>query len=563
MAISATIRRNWFKGLLLGYVLYASAFIYSSSVVVGGERYFLLLDDAMISMTYARNLARGQGAVWYPAAERVQGYSNPSWMLYMAAIHLLPLSPAKMALPIQSTGVVLIGATLFFVKRIGELIAAEQHRCKDLDDRRRGAGSCFALVPFVAVLLTACYFPLNNWSLRGMEVGVLAFGTSLAVWAALECATGRQYQWWLLPWLGLLTTVRLDAAVASSIIVLWLAWAVPARRWQVLLAGGGVIAFFVLAELALQRAYYGDWLPNSYYLKLTGIPIGRRVVWGVYVLWCFLAGFGLWLIILAGLYVALGRSKNVSLLVAVIAGQVFYSVYVGGDSWEWWGGANRYLCVAIPLLFILLALAFAMCGDWVAALRSPGRPAVANGVVLALSAAALLQVNGYNFRKFNSLAQCVQKDDPPELAAHAATLVAAINLREATSPNARVAVVWAGILPYFSERPAVDLLGKNDRRIARGPDRPLDPPPLDMFDLAPVPYFWPGHSKRDFQYSVASLLPDVVQAWYGMEEIETTLDERYEHAEFGALDFFVKKNSPEIDFATHTAKSGKAQSAGQ
>ncbi len=109
--------------------------------------------------------------------------------------------------------------------------------------------------------------------------------------------------------------------------------------------------------------------------------------------------------------------------------------------------------VRMPLLFILLALAFAMCGDWFAALRSPGRPAVANGVVLALSAAALLQTNGYNFRNFNSLAQCVLRDEPPELAGDAAMLVAAINLREATSPNARWRSLGPGSFPTFRSGP--------------------------------------------------------------------------------------------------------------
>ncbi len=81
------IRRGWFPLFLIVYVLYAAAFIYRTSTVVRGERYFLLLDDAMISMTYARNLAHGAGAVWFPGGEYVQGYSNPLWMLLMAAVH--------------------------------------------------------------------------------------------------------------------------------------------------------------------------------------------------------------------------------------------------------------------------------------------------------------------------------------------------------------------------------------------------------------------------------------------------------------------------------------------
>ena len=47
-----------------------------------------------------------------------------------------------------------------------------------------------------------------------------------------------------------------------------------------------------------------------------------------------------------------------SLLLAVIAGQLAYSVYVGGDAWEEHGGANRYIAIAMPLFFVAFAVAF-------------------------------------------------------------------------------------------------------------------------------------------------------------------------------------------------------------
>src|SRR3972149_1285290 len=50
--------------MLVGYLLYAAVFIFQSSFVINGTRYFVLFDDAMISMQYARNFAHGQGLVW-------------------------------------------------------------------------------------------------------------------------------------------------------------------------------------------------------------------------------------------------------------------------------------------------------------------------------------------------------------------------------------------------------------------------------------------------------------------------------------------------------------------
>ena len=42
---------------------------------------------------------------------------------------------------------------------------------------------------------------------------------------------------------------------------------------------------------------------------------------------------------------------------AVFVAQIAYSTYVGGDAWEYLGGANRYVAIAMPLLVVLLATA--------------------------------------------------------------------------------------------------------------------------------------------------------------------------------------------------------------
>jgi hypothetical protein len=83
-----------------------------------------------------------------------------------------------------------------------------------------------------------------------------------------------------------------------------------------------------------------------------------------------------------------------------------------------------------------------------------------------------------------------------------------VALRDLTTPSATVAVVWAGSTPYFSERPAVDVLGKTDRRIAHQAVRP------EVFlDRDPRIAYYPGHSKWDLAYSVGELRPDVVVGW--------------------------------------------------
>jgi hypothetical protein len=69
-------------------------------------------------------------------------------------------------------------------------------------------------------------------------------------------------------------------------------------------------------------------------------------------------------------------------------------------------------------------------------------------------------------------------------------------IREQSDPDIRVAVVWAGAIPYFSERQCIDILGKADSVIA---------------NLPPRGSFIPGHNKWDYDYSIGELQPDLIQ----------------------------------------------------
>ena len=50
-----------------------------------------------------------------------------------------------------------------------------------------------------------------------------------------------------------------------------------------------------------------------------------------------------------------------------------------------------------------------------------------------------------------------------------------LKLREQMPPNTKIAVVWAGALPYFSRLPSIDLFGKTDKVIARTTARNMSP----------------------------------------------------------------------------------------
>jgi len=133
---------------LIAYAVYAALFIRTTSFVIGTTRYFSLFDDAMVSMRFAKHLASGFGLVWNANGPRVEGYTNPLWVLYMAVFHLMGLPAAKVSLAIQLSGALTIALTMVLAWR--------------LTDRLTGGSQAAAAASAVFV---GFFLPLNNWFL--------------------------------------------------------------------------------------------------------------------------------------------------------------------------------------------------------------------------------------------------------------------------------------------------------------------------------------------------------------------------------------------------------------
>ena len=60
-------------------------------------------------------------------------------------------------------------------------------------------------------------------------------------------------------------------------------------------------------------------------------------------------------------------------------------------------------------------------------------------------------------------------------------------------------------LSYYIDRPTIDLLGKSDRVVAKGP--PVREQVQSKYNFSD---FFPGHNKWNFKYSIGELLPDII-----------------------------------------------------
>ena len=486
-----------FALLVVLYVLFLLAFVWRSSAVIAGERFFALNDDAMISMRYAHNFAEGHGLVWNVGERPIEGYTNLLWVLIMALVHVLLPAP-KASGAVQALGLTLLVTNLFVVRRLAEQV---------------GAGVVGSVG---AAFLTALYNPLTMRSLQGSELALLVPVIGLAVAVALHNMTAQRFSsvpYWAL---GVATLLRLDAAAVFVGLLAGLAWFDRAHRRAHLRNGIGVLLLFVAAQTVFRLEYYGEWLPNTYYLKMTGYPALWRMAWG-------LRGLAGWVwhstwILLALAAITAYRTPSGAIIAIVAGAQFAYAAYIGFAD-------DRFTTIAMPFVFALAAPGVeAITARAASKLAAPGyarlNPITWSCVMLVAIGAWTFETETPRYRRFP---QGVLARDRA--------------LEELTTAEARVAVCAAGTL-YYLDRPGVDVLGKNDYTLARAPVHAS----FRRFGAGYVS----GHMKWDYAYSIGTLAPDVVaELWRYPEEAAPYL-QAYEPVRIGEETVFVRRGSPHI-----------------
>ena len=455
---------------MLAFWLAATAL--HASITIDGLRYFYLDDVQMVSMRYARNLAEGQGLVWNPG-ERVEGYANPGWVFVMAAIHLAGAPLATAAL---------------YVKAIAALCAAGVLASSLVLRRQIGPASLSGdVVLLLALAMTA---DVVYWAANGFETPLL---TALFVWllarVAREANTGSPSAITFLT-AGSLAVIRSDAhLLVVAVVVTGVALAAdPARARRTAI----VAAVLPACHLLFRLTYYGDALPNTFYV-LYGDP---HVVWREGARYARAFVFDYWVVIaLATAGAVVGRGARLWLLVPV-APAGCHAVIAGGDAYEHF----RFFAPAVPVLLVLAVTAVETWSD-----RSTFRRTA--GLAVFLTAAV---VAGDTLGRWPIDAMRSWRGRPWQ-----GVVVGRVIDRHARK-SASIATADIGAVGYFSRRHVIDLAGRTDRTVARGPARPGADPAARKYDiehsLASRPDFVLTTGPHD-----ASRLGDIMFALSGVD----------------------------------------------
>ncbi len=291
-----------------------------------------VIDDAFISFRFARNLADGHGLV-FNLGEKVEGYSNLLYVLLSALGMKLGADPLLWG-RIWST--VAAGGLLALLPGIVRLLAPEENAHRQL------AGHAAQMI-MASVGAVAC------WTLAGLETVFFAF---FAVWA-WRAAIKRQTIMAGIAGLLLILT-RPEGPALAGIFMAWsllpgrALTAVPSSRLQTWL-GPAILVLGTAAFFLWRHAYFGYWLPNTYYAK-TGDLQGQLKTGWPYAL-DFLLYYALPLTVAAVAATLRGgtailRSRDTLLSFGVVLFWLAYTVLVGGDSL----GMFRFFVPVLPIL---------------------------------------------------------------------------------------------------------------------------------------------------------------------------------------------------------------------
>ncbi len=423
-----------------------------------------IADDALISLRYSKRLIQGYGLNWNPG-ERVEGYSNLLWVLANSVVGL--------------TGIDLVHAArlLGFVGMSAAISAViYSYPLRTF----RGMSALVLVLMFLP--LSA---PIAVWTIGGMEQPMVA---GLLAWAVVLCyrllennvRTKRNI---LLPSLlfGLLSLTRLDGVLFTGAAMVAIVIAGRGRR-AYLRIGMGLAVFpilFLLLQICFRLVYYGEWIPNTALVKLN--PSGKHLMDGWEYLWAgALPIFPLVLVAVFSIVISFWRNfrrERMLMLCVLVLAWSGYICLIGGDIFPAW----RHF---VPLI-VLLVLMAAIGAEWVAERSQPGFALASAGCVLLLCGFFILQ--NRDSENLRAISERWEWDGK----------VIGTLLKDAFGPSQPLlAVDPAGCLPYWSELPAVDMLGLNDYHLPRHPPADIGQGPI-------------GHELGDGKY-VLDRQPDLV-----------------------------------------------------
>jgi arabinofuranosyltransferase len=332
------------RGLQLSILLGVSLVL----LILGWRLFWFLTDDAFISFRYISNGHFGYGYVWNPPPfQPVEGYTNFLWMLILDGVwRLLRVPP-----PVSANWVSLVFSCLTIIVLVFMMLRMEwsaglrRHRYLIV-----GLGVLFLLVnrSFLA------------WTSSGLETAL--FTCLIALWTFCALSPGWGFRRRAVSTTlaaALMALTRPDGLLYVAATIVLLGIAMLRRRGEIRIGDWLALSplLIVPAHEAWRRAFYGEWLPNSYHAKLVAAWPASGALYAL----SFIMEYALWAWIAVGVVALLRRASRASMrrdldvsriivVVAMLGNFLYYTFVVGGDHFEY--RVYNHLLIFVPVTFL-------------------------------------------------------------------------------------------------------------------------------------------------------------------------------------------------------------------
>ncbi len=380
-----------------------------------------LVDDGYIFLRYARNWANGLGPVFNPG-ERVEGFSSPLWTALLTPGELLFQGSGGFGIALG-----VVSASLMLTLFVREI---------SLETRSSMAGLVFGLV-------LACSPGIAFWACSGMDMSLFSawvFAVLLGTCRDQQRARASKLTSVLL---ALLCLTRMEGLLLFGLV----AFVHLLRRHAV-----GWLALplaTTLAGLAARRAYFGDWLPNTFYAKAAGntwLNLSNGLAYTARAALVHSPVLVL-VLILSWLHLRSRTEKQQTSLLPFflfVPGWIIYVAGVGGDHFR----LHRFW---LPIIPCLAYLAVVLAARWCRSRQLPLR-------LMVVTAVALLA----------SFAVATVREGPAglsEVRGAQRWYELGVWLRTHLPPKTVVGSIPIGGIGYGSGLPILDLVGLTNREI--------------------------------------------------------------------------------------------------
>jgi len=404
--------------------------------------FMFVQDDAFITFRYVQNFLDGNGLV-FNAGEHVEGYTNFLWTLLLALPGALGIDLIDVA---HGLGLIAGLATLYALYLLSRAVS--------------GGNGAF-LATLTAIALTASNSSIAYWTISGMETPL--FMLLLVASARAYVVESRESGKFLLTplLLVLLSLTRPEGMMVYGLTVMHYATTVLIRhrgfpRGEVkrLLPMIALYAAPLLLFVGWRLLYYGYPFPNTYYAKagLSQEYLTAGINYFVFFAKTYML-HGLLLIVPIGVLLWRRRSPEITYLISLCTGYMFYIIIVGGDVLH----AFRFFVPILPLLYLLVQEAVR---ELAALITNPSALTRSLPFTAAIILGYLTYAHPFDY---------VREKWMLELGLVSKMTATGQWLNTQSASSTVVAASTIGALSYYSGVTLIDMLGLTDETIAHHP----------------------------------------------------------------------------------------------